>query len=190
MVLIKVIKVKNELEKEDSYSINMVAPHHHMSAKSHSVTIFEPIIRHDHYNKKGKLEAVSLTGTPADCVSLALTNILASKPDIVVSGINDGGNFSTISLLSGTDAAAEAGVKHGITSIAVSLLSGFAVRQKIDEKMDEIKRYMKCRSVNRKLERKVVKWLDYLYTNQSINYLCICCCCIRCLLAEKETPGR
>ncbi|CAF3442095.1 unnamed protein product [Rotaria sp. Silwood1] len=41
-------------------------------------------------------------------------------------------------------------------------------RQRIRQKMDEIKRYMKFRSVNRKLERKVIKWLDYLYTNRQV----------------------
>lgn len=40
--------------------------------------------------------------------------------------------------------------------------------QQIREKMDEIKRYMKFRSVNRKLELKVIKWLDYLYTNRQV----------------------
>ncbi|CAF1033273.1 unnamed protein product [Adineta ricciae] len=41
-------------------------------------------------------------------------------------------------------------------------------RQQVREKMDEIKRYMKFRSVNRKLEQKVIKWLDYLYTNRQV----------------------
>ncbi|CAF1112091.1 unnamed protein product [Adineta ricciae] len=41
-------------------------------------------------------------------------------------------------------------------------------RQQVREKMDEIKRYMKFRSVNRKLEQKVTKWLDYLYTNRQV----------------------
>ena len=40
--------------------------------------------------------------------------------------------------------------------------------QQVREKMDEIKRYMKFRSVNRKLEQKVIKWLDYLYTNRQV----------------------
>lgn len=40
--------------------------------------------------------------------------------------------------------------------------------QQVSEKMDEIKRYMKFRSVNRKLEQKVIKWLDYLYTNRQV----------------------
>lgn len=48
-------------------------------------------------------------------------------------------------------------------------VSSFACAgQQVREKMDEIKRYMKFRSVNRKLEQKVVKWLDYLYTNRQV----------------------
>ena len=42
------------------------------------------------------------------------------------------------------------------------------VGQTVREKMDEIKRYMKFRCVNRKLESKVIKWLDYLYTNRQV----------------------
>jgi hypothetical protein len=44
----------------------------------------------------------------------------------------------------------------------------FFLGQQVREKMDEIKRYMKFRSVNRKLEQKVIKWLDYLYTNRQV----------------------
>jgi cyclic nucleotide gated channel alpha 3 len=44
----------------------------------------------------------------------------------------------------------------------------FYIGRQISEKMDEIKRYMKFRSVNRKLEKKVIKWLDYLYTNRQV----------------------
>ena len=44
----------------------------------------------------------------------------------------------------------------------------FSIGQQISEKMDEIKRYMKFRSVDRKLEKKVIEWLDYLYTNRQV----------------------
>jgi len=44
----------------------------------------------------------------------------------------------------------------------------YILGQQVREKMDEIKRYMKFRSVNRKLEQKVIKWLDYLYTNRQV----------------------
>ncbi|CAF2878515.1 unnamed protein product [Rotaria sp. Silwood2] len=48
------------------------------------------------------------------------------------------------------------------------VLFDFMIGQQVREKMDEIKRYMKFRSVNRKLEQKVIKWLDYLYTNRQV----------------------
>ncbi|CAF4199169.1 unnamed protein product [Rotaria socialis] len=55
-----------------------------------------------------------------------------------------------------------------IGSLGTMISSQNQSRQQVCEKMDEIKRYMKFRSVNRKLERKVIKWLDYLYTNRQV----------------------
>lgn len=118
----------HELDKHDDIQKMYVAPHKHMSAKSHSVTIFEPLKRYDYLDGNGNLEGVSIDGTPVDCVNVALDKVFETKPDLLISGINDGGNFSTIALLSGTYAAAEAGAKAGIPSIAVSLLSGFGVK--------------------------------------------------------------
>ncbi|CAM2702395.1 unnamed protein product [Rotaria socialis] len=55
-----------------------------------------------------------------------------------------------------------------IGSLGTMISSQNQSRQQVCEKMDEIKRYMKFRSVNRKLEQKVIKWLDYLYTNRQV----------------------
>ncbi|CAF4003999.1 unnamed protein product [Rotaria sp. Silwood2] len=55
-----------------------------------------------------------------------------------------------------------------IGSLGTMISSQNQSRQQVREKMDEIKRYMKFRSVNRKLEQKVIKWLDYLYTNRQV----------------------
>ncbi|CAF1413050.1 unnamed protein product [Rotaria sordida] len=55
-----------------------------------------------------------------------------------------------------------------IGSLGTMISSQSQSRQQVREKMDEIKRYMKFRSVNRKLEQKVIKWLDYLYTNRQV----------------------
>lgn len=122
----------HELDKHDDISKTYVAPYKHMSAKSHSVTIFDPLKRYDYHDSDGNLEGVAIDGTPVDCVNIALNKVLPTKPDLLISGINDGGNFSTITLLSGTYAAAEAGAKAGIPSIAVSLLSGFGIRANAD----------------------------------------------------------
>lgn len=122
----------DELNKHHDFQTTYVAPHNHMSAKSHSVTIFEPLKRYDYLDATGNLLGVSIDGTPVDCVNIALDKVCTTKPDLLISGINDGGNFSTIALLSGTYAAAEAGAKAGIPSIAVSLLSGFGIRANTD----------------------------------------------------------
>ncbi len=127
----------HEVNKHDAMEAIYVAPHKHMSAKSHSVTIFEPIKHYDHHDANGNLEGVSVDGTPVDCVNIALDRIVTNKPNILISGINDGGNFSTISLLSGTYAAAEAGAKAGIPSIAVSLLTGFGIKASSDDSIPD-----------------------------------------------------
>jgi 5'-nucleotidase len=70
-------------------------------------------------------KAFSITGTPSDCVKIALNALLEDiKPDIVVSGINHGPNIGADVLYSGTVSAAMEGAIHGLPSIAVSLING------------------------------------------------------------------
>lgn len=62
-----------------------------------------------------------MTGTPADCVKLAVTTHLKEKPDLIVSGINHGSNTAINVIYSGTVSAATEGTILGIPSIAFSL---------------------------------------------------------------------
>ncbi len=100
--------------------IVVVAPQNAMSAKSHSITVTDPL-----WLKKIKeetdIEWYHLSGTPADCVKFAVHKILAQKPDLVVSGINHGPNYSVSQFYSGTVAAAVEGTLNGIPSIAFSV---------------------------------------------------------------------
>jgi 5'-nucleotidase len=95
----------------------VVAPREHMSATSHSISLYTPV----HYEQLGP-DRYTVYGTPVDSVILALHQILPPrKPSLVISGINQGGNLGQNVFYSGTVAAAVEGTFHGIPSIAVSL---------------------------------------------------------------------
>jgi len=96
----------------------VVAPESEQSATSHAITLDGPL-----RIKKYSHERYSVTGTPTDCVLLAVHGILGSRPDIVVSGINHGPNMGEDVTYSGTVAAAIEGNILGIDSIAVSITS-------------------------------------------------------------------
>jgi 5'-nucleotidase len=96
----------------------VVAPAHEMSAASHSLTLMRPLriekIDSRHY---------SIDGTPTDCVTLAMNLILKNNPpQLVVSGINKGGNLGDDVTYSGTVAGALEASIHGLPGIAVSLV--------------------------------------------------------------------
>ena len=103
--------------------IVVVAPDSPQSAKSHSITLEAPLT----YKKSDifgeDVEAYACSGTPADSVKLALNQLLTKKPDLVISGINHGSNFSVNLIYSGTVAAAVEGTIHEINSIAFSITS-------------------------------------------------------------------
>lgn len=103
-------------------NVIVVAPNKQMSATSHSITTVNPI-RVQKYYKEGELFGYSVTGTPADCVKLAITTLLDEKPDIILSGINHGRNTGINIMYSGTVAGAAEGSLLGIPSFAISLSS-------------------------------------------------------------------
>ena len=99
----------------------VVAPDSPQSAMGHAITINSTL----HIEKvtiDGKQPEYSCSGTPADCVKMAVNEILERRPDICVSGINHGSNSSINVIYSGTmSAALEAGIE-GIPAIGFSLL--------------------------------------------------------------------
>lgn len=98
----------------------VVAPERNWSAASAARTLYDPL-RIDAVAMADGSEAFVSTGTPGDCVALALLGFLERRPDLVVSGINIGANLGTDVSYSGTVAAAREGTMMGVPSIAVSL---------------------------------------------------------------------
>jgi 5'/3'-nucleotidase len=98
--------------------VTVVAPAHEMSAASHSLTLTRPL----------RIEKIddrhfAVDGTPTDCVTLAMNHLLKDdRPDLVVSGINKGGNLGEDVSYSGTVAGALEASIYGLPGIAISLV--------------------------------------------------------------------
>ncbi|ACD89494.1 MAG: 5'/3'-nucleotidase SurE [Chlorobium limicola] len=100
--------------------VTVVAPAEPHSGMSHAMTLGVPL-RIKEYQRNNRFFGYTVSGTPVDCIKVALSHILDDKPDILVSGINYGSNTATNTLYSGTVAAALEGAIQGITSLAFSL---------------------------------------------------------------------
>lgn len=111
------IKVMNTLG-----DVVVVAPNSPQSGMGHAITIDSTLYVEKVTIDNGKQIEYSCSGTPADCVKIAINEILNRKPDLCVSGINHGSNASINVIYSGTmSAAIEAGIE-GIPAIGFSLL--------------------------------------------------------------------
>ncbi len=106
----------------DLGKVTIVAPDREMSATSHSITMTNPL-RTKSVHRNGSHWGTAVTGTPSDAAKLALTSLLSEKPNLVISGINQGVNTGLAAIYSGTIAAAAEGAFLGIPSMAVSLAS-------------------------------------------------------------------
>ena len=100
---------------KDVAEVEVVAPEHNNSAKSNALTLHAPLYVH-----RGSNGFRYVNGTPADCVHIALTGLLDYRPDLVVSGINNGANMGDDTIYSGTVGAAMEGYLFGIPAIAFS----------------------------------------------------------------------
>lgn len=98
----------------------VVAPLTGQSGMSHAVTLNHPI-RLKYSEMSNGFSAYACSGTPADCVKIALNQILDRKPDLLLSGINHGSNASVSLFYSGTVAAAIEGCMNGIPAVALSV---------------------------------------------------------------------
>ncbi len=104
------------------HKVTVVCPDQERSATGHGLTLQSPI----RVERADELFAENVTawgcnGTPADCVKLALCELLQEKPDLVLSGINHGPNLGTDIFCSGTIAAALEGTLEGIPAMAISI---------------------------------------------------------------------
>jgi 5'/3'-nucleotidase len=98
--------------------IFVVAPDRERNASAHSITLARPL-----YVKQIESNRFSVTGTPTDCVNLAIHKVLPRRPDLVITGINKGGNLAEDVTYSGTVAGALEARLLGMDSFAISLVS-------------------------------------------------------------------
>tara|TARA_R110001592_G_scaffold6720_1_gene36110 strand:+ start:919 stop:1680 length:762 start_codon:yes stop_codon:yes gene_type:complete len=100
-------------------TITVVAPDKPQSGMGHAVTL-NNTIRVDKTTKDG-VDYFSCSGTPVDCVKIAVNKLMTQRPDLIVSGINHGSNSSINVIYSGTMSAAVEGALEGIPSLGFSL---------------------------------------------------------------------
>ncbi|MES2364210.1 MAG: 5'/3'-nucleotidase SurE [Pseudomonadota bacterium] len=100
---------------KDIADVEVVAPEQNNSAKSNALTLHSPM-----YVQTAANGFRYINGTPADCVHIAMTGLLGYRPDLVVSGINNGANMGDDTIYSGTVGAAMEGYLFGIPAIAFS----------------------------------------------------------------------
>src|SRR5215207_499361 len=114
--------IRNLVEAvKDLGKIIVVAPDKPQSGMGHAITIGSPL-RLQPVNFFEGIEAYSCTGTPVDCVKLAVDKVLHRKPDLCLSGINHGANHSINVIYSGTMSAAVEAAIESIPSVGFSLL--------------------------------------------------------------------
>jgi len=97
-----------------------VAPESEQSAVGHAITLSNPL-KVRKVEEGGRLIGYAVNGTPADCVKIAVTELLDEPPELVISGVNQGGNLGTCAIYSGTVSAATEAAIMGLPAIAVSL---------------------------------------------------------------------
>ncbi len=110
--------IKQELEKIGD--VVVIAPVTEQSAVGHAITLSDPL-KVIPIHRSGEFYGYGITGSPADCVKLGVSNIMDQPPDVVVSGINRGENVGINVLYSGTVSAATEALILGYTGIALSV---------------------------------------------------------------------
>ncbi|MTV47918.1 5'/3'-nucleotidase SurE [Heliobacillus mobilis] len=106
---------------EDWAELFVVAPDSERSATGHGITVHQPLRVEKLTFAKPHFHGWAVNGTPADCVKLALEELMDDPPDIIISGINRGANLGTDVLYSGTVSAAMEGAIYGFPALAVSV---------------------------------------------------------------------
>ena len=105
----------------DMGDVYVVAPDRERSAASHALTISSPLRAEEVEFAAPVKMACAIDGTPVDCAKLGLFHLLPSLPDLLISGIDRGGNMCVDVFYSGTVAVAFEGAFRGVPSFAVSL---------------------------------------------------------------------
>ena len=110
-----IVALHEALKDIPGVDVEVVAPEQNNSAKSNALTLHSPM-----YVQTAANGFRYINGTPADCVHIAMTGLLGYRPDLVVSGINNGANMGDDTIYSGTVGAAMEGYLFGIPAIAFS----------------------------------------------------------------------
>ena len=103
-----------------AHAVTVVAPDRERSAVGHGITLHEPL-RATRVRIRGEGKGYAVNGTPADCIKLSVLEILKTRPDMVIAGINPGANVGINAHYSGTVAAAREAALLGLVSLAVSI---------------------------------------------------------------------
>lgn len=101
--------------------VSVIAPAQEQSGVGHAITLLYPLVVKEVEDEDGSTLGHMIEGSPADCVKLAIMELMPRPPDLIISGINSGANAGINVLYSGTVAAAIEGAFFKITSMAVSL---------------------------------------------------------------------
>jgi 5'-nucleotidase len=110
--------LKNRLDRD--HRVHIVAPESEQSAVGHAITLADPI-KVKEIKKNGAFHGYAVSGTPADCVRIGVSELLDRPPDAVISGVNRGANVGINILYSGTVSAATEAAILGLPAAAVSL---------------------------------------------------------------------
>ncbi len=142
-----------ELRKK--HNLTIVSPDRERSATGHAITLNKPLrAKKVKFDDLKDVSCYKISGTPADCVKLAVKCLLECSPDLIISGINNGSNIGYDVVYSGTVSAAVEGWMMGIKSIAVSLSeNNYREKQYYSTAVDFIKKFIKSAYIkNRKRE--------------------------------------
>jgi len=112
-----ILKLAEALRSNGKHKVSVVAPDANRSGISHALSVFHNAVKLTCLGK----DTWSCTGYPADCIIAGINGLLSERPDLILSGINNGENLGTDIIYSGTAAAARQGGLAGIPSIALSL---------------------------------------------------------------------
>lgn len=102
------------------HAVAVVAPDQERSAVGHGITLHHPL-RASRVALNAHFKGYAVSGTPADCIKLGMFELLATRPDLVLSGINPGANVGINVNYSGTVAGAKEAALYGLPAIAVSV---------------------------------------------------------------------
>jgi 5'-nucleotidase len=114
--------------------VTVIAPERSWSAAGHTKTMHKPLRIWEEKLADGS-PAYAASGTPSDCVGLAVLEAIPEQPDLVVSGINQGANMGYDITYSGTVAAAMEGVVAGLPALAVSLDTSHTVADRVADRV-------------------------------------------------------